>query len=198
MENPWKASIFRWFSHWNVHFFRGLSRKPVICRAWGILMALHGHSICLEDGWSGLAGNCLCWRWSVSIEGNICFRNLIVSVYIYYNSKNVCNKHTHIYIYIGCSCKYGHHRFLPGLAGFTGHETSQFQKTLYISVLYVLFMYRCSSKEKLRLQPRKPRFLQKKKDETVCSGGSMRDTPLFCKILTCKCRGDVFYQKGFI
>ena len=141
MENPWKASIFRWFSHWHVHFFRGFSRKPVICRAWGILMALHGHSICLEDGWSGLAGDCLCWRWSVSIEGNICFRNLIVSVYIYiyYNSKNVCNKHTDIYIW--CSCKYGHHRFLPGLAGFTGHEASQFQKTLYC--MYVLFMYRC-------------------------------------------------------
>ena len=48
---------------------------------------------------------------------------------------------THIYIYIGCSCKYGHHRFLPGLAGFTGHETSQFQKTLYISVLYICIIY---------------------------------------------------------
>lgn len=45
------------------------------------------------------------------------------------------------YIYIGCSCKYGHHRFLPGLAGFTGHETSQFQKTLYISVLYICIIY---------------------------------------------------------
>jgi hypothetical protein len=109
----------------------------------------------------------------------------------------VINTHTHIYI--GCSCKYGHHRFLPGLAGFTGHETSQFQKTLYISVLYVCIIYvSLFIQGKAKVATEKTEISPEKKDETVCSGGSMRDTPLFCKILTCKCRGDVFYQKGFI